>query len=164
VKSFNSIDMNVLFVCHANMCRSPLAEGLLKLILKERNINANVDSAGFEVYHINESPDDRVINKAIQHGIDISEKKVRLFTREDFDKFDKIYVMDTLAFRNASYFARDDKDMAKLDFVMNLIKPGLNESVPDPFYRNLEACDETYEILTKACRKIADTISEEYVN
>ena len=157
-------DMNVLFLCHANMCRSPLAEGLLKVILKNRNIKANVDSAGFEVFHINESPDNRAIQKGLEHGIDITAKKVRLFSKEDFDKFDKIYVMDTIAYRNAMYFARNEQDKRKVDFVMNLIKPGKNESVPDPFYRNLEACDETYEILNKACMKIADSISHEYVN
>jgi protein-tyrosine phosphatase len=157
-------DMNVLFLCHANMCRSPLAEGLLKLILKSRNINATVDSAGFEAYHINESPDNRAIQKAKEKGIDITAKKVRLFTREDFDRFDKIYVMDTIAYRNAMYFVRNDQDKSKVDFLMNLIKPGKNESVPDPFYRDLEACDETYEILNDACLKIADNISKEYVN
>ena len=157
-------DMNVLFLCHANMCRSPLAEGLLKLILKNRNIRAIIDSAGFEVYHINESPDRRAIKKGLDHGIDITEKKVRLFVRDDFDKFDKIYVMDSHAYRSAMYFARNDQDKNKVDFLMNLIKPGKNESVPDPFYRNLEACDETYEILNSACLKIADNISKEYVN
>ena len=157
-------DMNVLFLCHANMCRSPLAEGLLKLILKNRNINATVDSAGFEAYHINESPDERAIHKGLQHGIDISHKKVRLFSHDDFDKFDKIYVMDTNAYRSAMDFVRNDQDRYKVDFLMNLIKPGKNESVPDPYYRNLEACDETYEILNDACLKIADNISNEFVH
>jgi len=157
-------DMNVLFLCHANMCRSPLAEGLLKLILKNRNIRATVDSAGFEAYYINESPDEMAIQKAKENGIDITTKKVRLFTRDDFDKFDKIYVMDTNAYRNAMYFVRNDQDKNKVDFLMNLIKPGKNESVPDPAYRNLGAYDETYEILNDACSKIADNISKEYVN
>lgn len=156
-------DMNVLFLCHANMCRSPLAEGLLKLILKNRNIRAIVDSAGFEAYHINEPPDKRAIQKGLKHGIDITAKKVRLFTREDYDRFDKIYVMDTSAYRSAMYFARNDQDKEKVEFLMNLIKPGKNESVPDPFYHNLEACDETYEILNDACLRIADNIAEEYV-
>ena len=156
--------MRVLFLCHANMCRSPLAEGLLKHILKIHNINAEVDSAGFEAYHINESPDDRAISKARELGIDISKKKVRLFTKEDFDRFDKIYVMDNLAYRNAIYFARDEHDKSKVDFLMNVIKPGGNESVPDPFYRNLDASDETYNILHEACKKIADTLADHSMN
>jgi protein-tyrosine phosphatase len=150
--------MKVLFLCHANMCRSPLAEGLLKHILKINNIDAEVDSAGFEAYHINESPDDRAISKALEKGIDISKKRVRLFTKADFDVFDKIYVMDTLAFRNALYFARDESDKSKVDYLMNVIKPGKNESIPNPFYGNMAASDDTYDILHEACKKIADKL------
>lgn len=157
-------DLNVLFLCNANMGRSPLAEGLLKLILKKRNINAHVDSAGFEVFHINEPPDFRAVKKGMEHGIDISEKKVRLFTKDDFDRFDKIYVMDTLSYRNALYFARNEQDITKVEFLMNVIKPGKNESVPDPFFRELESSDKTYNILNKACKKIANNITAHYVN
>lgn len=156
--------MKVLFLCHANMCRSPLAEGLLKHILKLNNIDAQVDSAGFEAFHINESPDDRAIMKARAKGIDISKKKVRLFTKDDFDNFDKIYVMDTLAYRNALYFARNEEDKLKVDYLMNVIAPGKNESVPDPFYRTLSAGDETFELLQQACKKIADDMITQPMN
>lgn len=156
--------MKVLFLCHANMCRSPLAEGLLKHILKLNNIDAEVDSAGFEAYHINESPDDRAIIKAREKGIDISKKRVRLFTREDFDVFDKIYVMDTLAYRNALYFARNENDVMKVDYLMNVIRPGKNESIPDPFFRNMTVTDETFDILQQACSRIADQIVKPQLN
>lgn len=150
--------MKVLFLCHANMCRSPLAEGLLRHILKIHNINAEVDSAGFEAFHINESPDDRAVIKAKEIGVDISKNKVRLFTKDDFDRFDKIYVMDTLAYRNALFFARNESDKAKIDYLLNVLQPGKNESLPDPFYRNLDACDETFEKMEQACKKIADEL------
>jgi len=156
--------MKVLFLCHANMCRSPLAEGLLKHILQLNNIEAEVDSAGFEAYHINESPDDRAIAKAREKGIDISKKKVRLFTKEDFDIFDRIYVMDTLAYRNALYFARDEKDRAKVDYLMNVIHPGKNESIPNPFFRSMTFTDETYDLLQQACSLIADEIANPQLN
>ncbi len=146
------------------MCRSPLAEGLLKHILKLNNIDAVVDSAGFEAYHINESPDDRAVSKARERGIDISKKKVRLFTREDFDNFDKIYVMDTLAYRNALYFARDERDRMKVDYLMNVINPGMNESIPDPFFRNTTVTDETFELLQTACSRIAEEITNPQLN
>jgi protein-tyrosine phosphatase len=151
--------MKILFLCNANMCRSPLAEGLLKLIFKQRQINGMVDSAGFEAYHINELPDDRAVQTAFEHGIDISTKRVRLFKRSDFDTFDKIYVMDTLTYRNAMYFARNEKDKSKVDFLMNVIDPGRNKPVPDPFYEDLEAGEKTYELLMMACNKIADKVS-----
>jgi protein-tyrosine phosphatase len=156
--------MKVLFLCHANMCRSPLAEGLLKHILKLNNIDAEVDSAGFEAFHINESPDDRAISRAKENGIDISKKKVRLFTQTDFDRFDKIYVMDTLAYRNALYFARDESDRAKVDYLMNVIKPGKNESIPHPFYGDHEAAEDTYILLQQACSKIAEQLSSRSLN
>lgn len=156
--------MRILFLCHANMCRSPIAEGLLKHILKLNGISADVDSAGFEVYHINETPDLRAIEKAKEKGVDISSKRVRLFTEDDFGRFDKIYVMDTLAYRNAMYFAQTEEDKKKIDFLMNVIKPGKNESVPDPFFGDLEACEKTFDLLEQACNHIATNVSAEQLN
>jgi protein-tyrosine phosphatase len=152
-------DKNILFLCYANMCLSPLAEGVLNRILKEKNIQANIDSAGFEAYHINEPPDKRAVSKGFELGIDISDKRVRLFSREDLKKFDRIYVMDTLAYRNAIDFARSEEERNKIDFLMNVLHPGQNESVPDPFYARMEASNEAFRILEIACEKIAETIS-----
>ena len=117
-----------------------------------------------EAFNINEPPEDRAVEEALKHGINISENRARLFSSEDFSKFDKIYVMDTLAYRNALYFAKDEKDKGKLEFLLNLVKPGRNESVPDPFYRKLEACEETFEIMDTACDKIAEIIAKSRVN
>lgn len=150
---------NVLFLCHTNMCLSPIAEGLLRSICVKRKIDCFVESAGFEAYHINESPDKRALLKSHDLGIDISKNRARLFSREDFDKFDLIYVMDTLSNRNALYFARNEVDKNKIDFLLNLINPGKNESVPDCFFSKLEAGDETFKLLEKACNLIADRIS-----
>jgi len=156
--------MKILFLCNANMCRSPLAEGLLKLIFKNRNINAFVDSAGFEAYHINESPEDHVIKKALEKGFDISTKRVRLFMQSDFDRFDRIYVMDTLAYRNAIEFARNDIDRAKVDFLMNVVNPGKNEPIPNPHAESSDAYEHTFELMQKACEQIADSITDEQLN
>jgi len=151
--------MKILFVCLTGKCRSPLAAGLLKTKLQERNLESEVDSAGFEVYHINEPPDYRAVQVARHHGIDITEMRARLFAAEDFDNFDRIYTMDTVTFRNAMYFIRSKEDAKKIDFLMNMIKPGRNEPVPDPFYRQLGAYEETFNILDDACEKIVDQIS-----
>jgi protein-tyrosine phosphatase len=146
---------NVLFLCHTNLCLSPLAEGVLRNILDKNKIKTEVGSAGFEVYHINESPDKRAIKKALDHGIDISINKARLFHKDDFLKFDRIYVMDNHTCRNALYFAKTDEERSKIDYLMNLIHPGKNESVPDCFYGKLDSGDEAYKILEKACEIIA---------
>ena len=150
--------MKILFVCNANKCCSPLAEGLLKNKLNNLNISATVDSAGFEVYHVNEPPDKRAIAMGMKHGVDISDKKVRLFNIEDFQNFDQIYVMDTNSYRNAMYFARDEDDKSKVDYLMNVIHPDKNDSFPDPFYRDLDACSKTAEMMNEAVSKIADQI------
>ena len=147
---------NVLFLCQTNMCLSPIAEGILKDLLKKRNIDAVVDSAGFEVYHINELADKRAVKKVSDHGIDISSKRVRLFSKDDLARFDKIYVMDTLTNRSAQFFAKTPEEKAKIDFLLNAIHPGKNESVPDCFYSKLDAADETYKLIELACQKIAD--------
>jgi len=152
-------DKSVLFLCYANMCLSPLAEGLTNRILKEMNLNVRVDSAGFEAYHINEYPDKRAIRKGLELGIDISDKKVRLFSRKDLKNFDFIFVMDTHSYRMAMDFAKTDLERNKIDYLMNVIHPGQNESVPDPFYSKLEAGDETFRILETACRKIVQDLS-----
>jgi protein-tyrosine phosphatase len=156
--------MKILFLCNANMCRSPIAEGLLRLIFNKRKIDAIVDSAGFEALHINELPDERAVQTAFKHGIDISTKRMRLFSHNDFDMFDKIYVMDTLTYRNAMYFARSESDKKKVDFLMNVIDPGRNKPVPDPLYEDIEAGDKTYDILIKACNKIADQVAVGQLN
>jgi protein-tyrosine phosphatase len=140
------------------MCLSPLAEGLMNKILKEKNLQANIDSAGFEAYHINESPDKRAVKKGLEMGFDISGKKVRLFSRADLKNFDRIYVMDTHAYRMAMDFTKTDSEKDKIDFLMNVIHPGKNESMPDPFYSKLDAGDVAFKILNEACRKIAETI------
>jgi protein-tyrosine phosphatase len=156
--------MKILFLCNANKCCSPLAEGFLKDKLSNRNIDALVDSAGFEVYHVNESPDKRAIELATNHGVDISKKRVRLFSIEDFQNFDQIYVMDTNSYRNAMYFAQTEEDKKKVDYLMNLIHPDKNDSFPDPFYRKLDACSEASDIMIKAITKIADQIENTVVN
>lgn len=147
--------MNILFVCLGNICRSPMAEGILKKIFTERGINGTVDSAGFESFHINDMPDPRAINVAKSYGIDISQKRARIFLKADFDRFDRIYVMDVKNMNDVLELARNDNDRKKVDYLMNIIEPGSNKTVPDPFLSGIEDCDKVYKILEKACQKIA---------
>lgn len=152
--------MNILFVCLGNICRSPMAEGILRQKFRDNGIAGLVESAGFESYHINEPPDDRAIETAKAHGIDIRAKRAKLFSSEDFDRFDRIYVMDEKNFRDISFFIRNDQDKAKVDFVMNLLEPGRNSAVPDPYYRRIEACEEVFGVLSRACDVIINRIKD----
>jgi len=146
--------MNVLFVCLGNTCRSPLAEGILKKMYADAGIDALVESAGFESYNINESPDSRASNVAIKHGIDLSLKRARLFSPEDFDRFDKIYVMDGHNMQDVSMMARNEKDMEKVDFLLNVIKEGHNQYIQDPYRGGMDDYERVFELMEKACERI----------
>ena len=148
--------MNVLMVCLGNICRSPLAEGLLKAKFKKAKIDGRVDSAGFEPYHIGDNADERAMQVAKKHGIDLSGHTARLFRKDDFDQYDKIYVMDDGNYRDVMYMARNDDDRKKVDYILNEVTPGNNDEVPDPYYGGIYKFEEVYEMLSGACDKIIE--------
>jgi len=148
--------MNVLFVCLGNICRSPMAEGILKKIYKNNSLDGIIESAGFESFHINESPDPRAVQVAAKHGIDISKKQARLFRKKDFDQFDYIYVMDTQNMNDVRDLARNEMDLNKVDYLMNVLEPGSNKVIPDPFLSGIEDCEKVFSLMEKACQKIAE--------
>ena len=98
----------ILMICLGNICRSPLAEGILKS--KVNHLDIEVDSAGTAAYHLGEHPDIRSIEIAKKYGIDLSNQRARQFSINDFDKFDKIYAMDTSNYANIIALARDESD------------------------------------------------------
>lgn len=150
--------MDVLFICTGNICRSPLAEGILRRKYAEKGIDGHVDSAGFESFHVGDMPDDRARKIARENGIDISGHAGRLVTVNDFDRFDKIYVMDHWHFQRIMRMARNEEDKAKVDFVMNNVFPGKNIPVEDPYYDGYNAFIKVFEQLDKACDKISDQV------
>lgn len=152
--------MKILMVCLGNICRSPLAEGLLKTKIKKFNLKASVDSCGFEYEHLGCQPDYRAIEIASKHNIDITDQKARLFHPSYFDHFDKIYVMDQNNYRMVAAKARNKKDLEKVELIMNVLKPGSNAPVPDPYYGRQEHFIETFNLLDKATDKIVELIRE----
>jgi len=153
--------VKILFVCTGNICRSPLAEGILKNKLKNNNIPAEVDSAGLENFHVGDPPDKRACITAMKHGIDISGHRGRLFVTDDFDHFDKIYIMDSYHYLALTGMSRSDNDLKKTDYTMNAIEPGKNIPVQDPWYDGMNAFETVYEQLDQACEKIADWIRKQ---
>jgi len=135
-----------------------MAQGILQKMYQEHGISGKVDSAGFESFHINEHPDPRAIETAARHGIDISGQHARLFSVDDFDRFDRIYVMDLKNYRDVMYFARTDEDRSKVDYLMNLLEPGKNRNVPDPYYLEDEACHDAFLTMEKACHQLIGMI------
>lgn len=144
----------ILMVCLGNICRSPIAEGILRHKLLVHKLDAEVDSCGFEAFHNGDRPDRRGIETAKQHGIDISGLRARLFNPEDFDRFDHIYVMDVNNYRDVASVARTKDDLKKVDFIMNLSEPGSNLAVPDPYYGGRADFSKTYEMLDKATDRL----------
>lgn len=154
--------MKILFVSLGNICSSPFAEGILKSKFKEKKIEAFVESAGFESFNINEPPDEQIVKFAEKLGIDLSENKCRLFTSADFDKFDKIYAIDSASFRDAEYFSRNEKDMEKVQYLLSVIE-GRNISLPKLFLEGEKGLEKMHKILDKACEIIANQVVNQTV-
>ncbi len=147
-------------VCLGNICRSPLAEGLLREKIKNQNLDAEVDSTGTANYHVDEAPDPRSIQIGRKYGINISDLRGRQFSVQDFDDFDKIYVMDESNLKNVRALARDENDEQKVDFILNESKPGENLSVPDPYYGGDQGFEDMYLMLDAATDNIIQKIKD----
>lgn len=139
-------------VCLGNICRSPLAEGILKH--KTKNLDVFVDSAGTASYHVGNLPDSRSIEIANKNGIDLTDQRARQFSEKDFDDFDKIYAMDTNNYSNIISLARNQSDRDKVDVILNELTPKSYDSVPDPYYGAGDGFQIVYNMLDNACDAI----------
>jgi len=145
--------IKVLMVCLGNICRSPLAHGILES--KVDNKLFKVDSAGTSNYHTDKLPDKRSIAVARKNGLDITNQRGRQFIVEDFETFDYIYVMDKSNFEHVVKMARNVKDISKIKLILNEIKPNQDLEVPDPYYGGDSGFDAVFKMLDKACNVIA---------
>ena len=146
----------ILMVCLGNICRSPLAEGILKAKVDTNNIT--VDSAGTSAFHQGELPDPRSISTAKKNGIDITDQRSRPFTQDDFKNFDLIYAMDNSNRTNILNLANSSEDKAKVKLILNEINPDSNSDVPDPYYGGDNGFDHVYTMLDNACDIIAQNL------
>lgn len=146
----------ILMVCLGNICRSPLAEGILKSKLPKDKFT--IDSAGTANYHVGSAPDRRAIKVAKENGLDISGLRGRQFSVDDFDTFDFIYVMDESNYNNVLNLARNDEDKNKVKFILNETYPNQNYDVPDPYYGGPEGFENVFKMLDEACNVIASSL------
>ena len=146
----------ILMVCLGNICRSPLAEGILRHRAEQAGANIEVDSCGTSNWHAGESPDGRTQDNARTHGVNLSSLRARQFRVSDFDEFDLIYVMDRANFRDVEAQARTADDMTKVDLLLNQSNPGTDMAVPDPYYGGPSGFEDVYQLVDEACAVIVD--------
>ncbi|WP_418500814.1 low molecular weight protein-tyrosine-phosphatase [Flagellimonas sp.] len=146
----------VLMVCLGNICRSPLAEGILASKVDPDHVF--VDSAGTGGYHIGKPPDRRSIAVARKYGLDISHQRCRQFSRQDFAEFDLIYVMDRSNFSNVARLASTSEEAQKIKLLLEEVPLGISE-VPDPYYGEADGFEEVYQMIDRACEPIAKKLN-----
>ena len=143
-------------VCLGNICRSPLAEGILSS--KGKHLNIEVDSVGTAGYHVGKKPDIRSIEIANKYAIDLNQQRARQFSRADFDEFDIIYAMDTNNYAQLISLASSETERNKVRMILNEINPNAYQSVPNPYYGGDNGFQDVYNMLDKACDKIIQDI------
>jgi protein-tyrosine phosphatase len=152
----------VLFVCLGNICRSPTAEGVLRMLAAQEapRLALEVDSAGTADYHIGAPPDPRSQRAALRRGIDISGLQARQVTAEDFARFDLILAMDRENLRELRAM-RPSNSRAELKLFLEYAPEPQSRDVPDPYYRDAEAFEQVLDLATAASRGLLDALREE---
>ena len=141
--------MKILMVCLGNICRSPLAHGILEKLAFEKGLHWEVDSAGTGGWHVGAPPDHRSVAVAKNYGVDISGQCCRQFEIDDFDRYDHIFVMDYNNLNDVKTLARNDDDHKKVSLLLK------NDVVPDPYYDDMQF-DPVYKMVEKRCREIIE--------
>lgn len=157
--------MKILMVCLGNICRSPLAEGILQHKAWKAGLKWSVESAGTNGYHIGEAPHPLSQKVARLNGIDISNQRSRIFITEDFNRFDKIYAMADDVIDDMRRITRTNFDTTKVELLMNELFPGKNMDVPDPWYGPEPGYHHVYKMIDEACDAIIkkySTINVQY--
>ena len=150
--------MKILMVCLGNICRSPLAEGILKYKCAQRKLDWHIESAGTGKWSMGDAPDERSIRIASEKGIDISSQRSRSVHSGDYEEFDLLFAMDISNYKHLMQWAMDKEEEHKVKLIMDEISPGENISIPDPYW-NDAGFEEVYAILDKACDKIVERYS-----
>ena len=150
--TYNCQKMKVLMICLGNICRSPLAEGILKDKITKNNLDWTVDSAGTGNWHVGEKPDKRSIAVARKHQIDLTDQRARQFQKADLDTFDLILAMDKSNYRDIMKHAKTDEQRAKIQLILNFSRPYSDLEVPDPYFDN--NFDLVFDLLDTACEAV----------
>lgn len=151
---------NILMVCLGNICRSPLAEGILRHKAEKAGLDLRIDSAGTSNYHTGQCPDERTMRNAKKHGIDLSKLKARQFCTEDYDNYDLIFVMDSSNYQDVISLARNEEDKQKVELILNRVYPQSDMSVPDPYFGGEQGFENVFILLDNACEVITASLKK----
>jgi protein-tyrosine phosphatase len=152
--------MKIVFVCLGNICRSPLAEGILRQKALNENLLVEIDSAGTSGLHAGSPPDSRMRATAKKYGVDIDALRSRQLTKKDMQHFDWIYVMDSENYKNVCALASNSAEKGKIKLLLDEPYPMQNRSVPDPYYGGEQGFTEVYTLLDTATDYIIDNIKQ----
>ena len=152
--------MKILMVCLGNICRSPLAEGILQYKALQAGLDWQVDSAGTNGYHVGEAPHPLSQKVARLNGIDICEQRARRFVKEDLERYDKIYAMADDVIDDIRRITKQRFDESKVELFLNELYPGKNASVPDPWYGPEPGYHEVFKLIELACDKIIEKYAD----
>lgn len=155
------MSIKILMVCLGNICRSPLAEGILASKLPQSKFK--IDSAGTGSWHVGHQPDQRSIAVAKKYNLDITNQRGRQFKVSDFDNFDYIYVMDNSNYRDVIHLAKNVQQKEKVQLILNELFPNENVDVPDPYYGVANGFEVVFKILDEACDVIAKKLIEKHL-
>lgn len=147
-------------VCLGNICRSPLADGLLRVKVQNEGLDVLIDSAGTAGYHIGEAPDSRMRTTARDKGFPIDDLRARQFGTNDFSEFDLIYAMDVSNFNNIIAQAQSEEEKAKVKMILNESHPGKDLAVPDPYYGGNKGFTEVFDLLDEATDEIINNLKK----
>ncbi len=146
-------------VCLGNICRSPMAEGILEKKSKNKGLMWQIDSAGTERFHVGDPPHELSQKVALAHGLDISSQRARQFRRSDFEHYDKIYVMAPDVYTEVMAIGGAAADSSKVTLLLDEVYPGSNRPVPDPWYGGEDGFQEAWQLISSACDKIIEKYS-----
>ena len=150
------MSVKIVMVCLGNICRSPLAEGILRSKLPSPAFT--IDSAGTAHLHVGKKPDDRSVAVAKKNGLDISHQRGQQFTAVFFDEFDYVFVMDQSNYEHVVALAQTSEHKQKVQLILNELFPGENVDVPDPYYGLANGFDQVYQMLDLACDTLAERL------
>ena len=145
-------------VCLGNICRSPMAEGIVREEFAKHGIDIQVDSAGTAAYHVGEAADERGQLELAKHGINISDERALKLSPYHLEEYDMVYAMDRYNYADILSLCKDEKERKKVDMFMNLSQAGKHISVPNPYYGGDDGFSEVYKMLKKSAESLVEKI------